>query len=94
MHWHGPSNEMHPQLQPQKTKVMLYWLLIYVRSNKRHYKRCTLLTRQSAALAINMMHGSGPNNKMRPQLQPNKTKVKAALAIYKEVKGFIRNVHY
>ena len=69
IHGRGPSNKMHPQLQPKKTKVRLYY------SNNRCYKRCTLLTRRSAVLAVDMMHGHAPSNKMRPQLQPKKTEV-------------------
>ena len=38
--------------------------------------RCILLTRQSMALAVDIMHGCGPSNKMRIQLQPKKTKVR------------------
>ena len=38
--------------------------------------RCTLLTRQRMALAFDIMHGRGPNNKIRPQLKPNKTKIR------------------
>ena len=45
-------------------------------SNKRRYKRCTLLTRRSAVFAVDVMHGRGPSSKMRPQLQPKKTKVR------------------
>ena len=36
--------------------------------------RCTLLTRRSMALAINIMHGRGPSNERHTQLQPKKTK--------------------
>ena len=28
MHEHGLSNKMHPQLQPKKAMIRLYWLLI------------------------------------------------------------------
>ena len=41
-------------------------LAIYIRSKKRHYKHSTILTRQSAVLAVNMMHGHGPSNKVCP----------------------------
>ena len=37
---------------------------------------CTLLTRQSIVIAVDMMHGYGPSNKMCPKLQLKKTKVR------------------
>ena len=73
MHGGGPSNEMCPQLQPKKAKVRL---ISSLHSNKRCYKCCTLLTRWSTVLAVNIMHGHGLSSKMHPQLQPKKTKVR------------------
>ena len=45
-------------------------LTVYI-VTKRCYKRCTLLTRWSAVLAVDIpvMHGHGPSSKMHPQLQ-------------------------
>ena len=42
------------------------------------------------ALAIDIMYGCGPSNKMRPHLQPKKTKVRL---IY-STKGVMRALHY
>ena len=75
MHGRGPSNEMRPQLQLKKAKVRLYKPFI-VYSNKRCYKRCTLLTRWNTIHAIDIMYGHGLSSKMHPQLQPKKTKVR------------------
>ena len=45
---------------------------------------CTLLTRWNLVLAVDMIHGGGPSNKMRPQLRLKKTKVRLVLANNKE----------
>ena len=37
---------------------------------------CFLLTRQSMALAVDIMHKRGLSNEMHIQLQPKKTKVR------------------
>ena len=84
MHGRIPSSEMHPQLQPKKTKVSHKYC------SKRHLMRCTLLTRWRMALAIDIMYGHGASNKMHSQSQPKKTKVhKTVLAIYIAPKGVI-----
>ena len=52
-------------------------LAVYIYRNKKCYdKRCTLLTRRSAVLAVDIMHGRSLSCKMRPQLQLKKTKVR------------------
>ena len=37
---------------------------------------CILLEKQNIVLAVDIMHGHGPSNKMHTQLQPKKTKVR------------------
>ena len=39
-----------------------------------------LLIRRRIVLTVYIMHGHGPSNKMRPQLQAKKTKVRLAVA--------------
>ena len=71
----GPSNEVRRQLQLKKTEVAL--LIISCQDNsKRHFMHRLLLARQCMALAINVMHGRGPSNAMRTQLQPKKIEVR------------------
>ena len=36
---------------------------------------CALLTKWSIALAFDVMHGCGPSNEIRHQLQPENTKL-------------------
>ena len=48
-----------------------------------------MLTRQSMASDIDIMHGHGPSNEMHYQLQPKK----AVLAINMVVKGVIHAVY-
>ena len=43
------------------------------------------------ALAIDIMHGRRPSNKMRPMLQPKKTTI---LVVNIAAKGILRAVHY
>ena len=71
MHGHGPSNEMHPQLQHKKTKIRLYGLLL--KQQKVSYALCIT---NKTALSIDIMHGCGLRKKMCPQLQPKKTQVR------------------
>ena len=70
----GPSNKMRRQLQPKKTKVMLYSLFIYI-----VVKDIYPLFITNKAESFNFK--SGPivwveNGKMLYQLQPKKTKVR------------------
>ena len=51
---HGPSNEMRCQLQPKKTKVVLYYSFVY--QQKIFYP--PFLTRRSAlVLKVSVLHG-------------------------------------
>ena len=52
---------------------------------------CTLLTRQNMVLAVNIMHGHDPSNKMCLLLQPKNTKI---TVVNITAKGIIRAVHY
>ena len=56
MHDHGPSNEVHNQLLLKKTNKAV--LAIDIRSSKRYYTCCTLLTRRSASvLQVGVSYG-------------------------------------
>ena len=58
-------------------KVIRKAARLFHRKTKAIYgKCCALLTRRSTVLAVDMIHGRGPINKMRPQLKPKKTKVR------------------
>ena len=52
--------------------------------------RCTLLTRWNIVLAVDIMHGYGPNNKIRPRLQPKKVVLVVSIA----AKDVICALHY
>ena len=52
MHGCGPSNKMHHQLQPKKINIKLYWLLM---QKKASHVPCTLSTKQSMVLAVDIM---------------------------------------
>ena len=43
---------------------------------------CTLLSRQSVILAVNLMHGRGLSNKLHPWLQPKKAKVRLYCSVF------------
>ena len=54
-----------------------------------HLMCCISLKRQSMFLAIDILHGHGLSNKMRPQLQPKKTQVMAVLVTDLTVQGYM-----
>ena len=74
MHGRDPSDYMRPQLQAKKTEVKLHQPLI--KQQMASHALHIIPTRQSMALAIDIIHWYSPSNEMRPKLQPKKTTAK------------------